>query len=267
MRSQIARVSSPQSESKEVFRTMKRSISTAAVCCLAFALCAQTPSPAPQLSKSLRHLEYDYAVDYQHLGGSDTGEISTTAGAGTVSYSHGTGRQGKLFVDVMGVAQDGGLVIQVAEWPQTEPRLQQEFTCAVYPDTRVICPPQLPVTDAETTILGFLGRNFVDPTLIDANNHWERKVNGDFATIKADFTVASTTGDGKLATIEGHSEIRSTNGANRNWDDNSKIVYDLTMEVPTSVHDVSVEGARGNHSYQSTMDFTLKSDSLAKTQP
>jgi len=126
-----------------------------------------------------------------------------------------------------------------------------------------LCPGSLPVTDAETTIMTFLGRNFVDPNLIDANNHWQQKYANQYVSSVADFTVSSTSSDGKLATIAGPSVVKSVNGANHDWTDDSTIVYDLTKEVPTSVRVVSKQSARGSHSYSSTMVFTLTKDSLA----
>jgi hypothetical protein len=231
------------------------------LCGAIFALTAQSPAPSLP-SAPLRHLEYTYAVDYQSMGSIDTGEISATAGAATQSYTGGSGRQGKMFVDILAVAKDGGLLVRAAEWPDTEPKAQQAFTCAVYPDTRVLCGGSLPVTDAETTLMTFLARNFVDPNAIDANNHWQQQYSNQYVRSVADFTVTSTANDGKLATILGHSTVKSVNGANRDWTDDSKIVYDLTKEVPTSVHVVSKQAARGSHSYSSTMDFTLTEDSL-----
>lgn len=225
------------------------------------ALTAQSPAPSLP-SAPLRHLEFNYAVDYQSTGSIDTGEISATAGAGTQSYTGGSGRQGKMYVDIMAVAKDGGLLIRAAEWPDNEGKQQQAFTCGVYADTRVLCPGSLPVTDAETTLMTFFTHNFVDPSEIDANNHWQQKYTNQYVSSIADFTVASTSNDGKLATILGHSTVKSVNGANQDWTDDSKIVYDLTKEVPTSVHVVSKQAARGSHSYSSTMDFTLIKDSL-----
>jgi hypothetical protein len=231
------------------------------LCGVVFALTAQSPSPSLPAAP-LRHLEFNYAVDYQSMGSIDTGAIGPTAGAATQSYTGGSGRQGKMIVDIMAVAKDGGLLVRAAEWPDTEPKEQQTFTCAVYADMRVLCPGSLPVTDAETTLMTFLAHNFVDPNAIDANNHWQEKYSNQYVDSVGDFTVTSTANDGKLATIVGHSAVKSVNGANQDWTDDSKIVYDLTKEVPTSVHVVSKQAARGSHSYSSTMDFTLTKDSL-----
>lgn len=240
---------------------MKRANVTALFCSALFALTAQ--SPAPQLPATpLRQLEFSYGVDYQSLGSIDTGEISTRAGAATQSYSGGSGRQGKLYVDILAVAKDGGIVVRVAEWPDTEPKVQQAFVCAVYADTRVLCNPSLPVTDAETALMPFLAHNFVDPNAVDANNHWQVKYSNQYVDAVGDFTVASMSADGKIATIVGHATAKSVTGANRDWTDDSKLTYDVTKEVPTSVHVVSKQTSRGSHSYSVTMDFKLTKDSL-----
>ena len=109
----------------------------------------------------------------------------------------------------------------------------------------------------------FLAHNFVDPERHRCKQSLAGKVLESVRQLgRRDFTVTSTASDGKLATILGHSTVKSVNGANQDWTDDSKIVYDLTKEVPTSVHVVSKQAARGSHSYSSTMDFTLTKDSL-----
>jgi hypothetical protein len=234
------------------------------------ALSAQTPAGGPQPGTiggpPLRHLEYGFSVDYQTTGQVDTGAIGASAGVGRASYFGGTGRQGTMSIDILAAAHDGGLVVRASEWIDNQPRASQPFVCAVYPDTRVICPQELPVTDAETILMTFMGRGFVDPSLIDANNHWQRHYDDKFVSVVADFTVASTDSSGKIATIDGVSKTSSLNGANRNWIDTSKFQYDLSMEVPTQVHMDSEQSVRGVVGYKATFDYHLKKDSLAKTQ-
>jgi hypothetical protein len=241
-----------------------RVYSTIALCFVA--LSAQTPAP-PATSAApaapLRSLEYSFSVDYQSLGGADTGSIGTTVGAARESYTRGSGRQGKLYAEVLAVAKDGGLVIRAAEFPDTEAKVQQYFTCAVYPDMRVLCPGTLPVTDAETTLMQFLGRNFIDASAIDASNHFQQKYSNQYVTSVGDFTIVSTAADGKLATIQGHTTVKSVNGVNSDWTDNSKLVYDLTKEVPVSLHVDSRQKTRGDASYSAIMDFKLTKDSLS----
>ena len=226
------------------------------------AVTVQRPAPRPLPDKPLRQLDYNYSVDYQRSGGSDTGEISTRMGAARTSYNRGTGRQGKLHVDVMAVPMDGGIVLRVWEWPDTESKPEQAFLCAVYRDTRVVCPASMPVTDAETTLMTFLAHDFVDSNAIDGNNHWHQMYSNEYVDAKADFTVTAMADDGKLATIVGHSVEKSANGVHQDWIDDSKIVYDLTKEVPTLVHVSSKQASRGNSMYSVTMDFSLTKDSL-----
>ena len=60
------------------------------LCGVVLALTAQSPAPSLP-SAPLRHLEFNYAVDYQSTGSIDTGAIGPTAGAGTQSYTGGSG--------------------------------------------------------------------------------------------------------------------------------------------------------------------------------
>lgn len=191
-------------------------------------------------STPLRHLEYSYSVDYQNVGSRDTGAIGTRVGS----------------------AKDGGLVVRVAEWVQNQPRAQQSFVCAVYPDMSVSCPSTLPVTDVESTMLGFLGRGFVDPTKI-VNNQWTAQYSNKAVTVSTQFTVLSADATGKLISVEGQSTAKSVDGSHPDWLEKMTFTYDLSKEVPTLVDDLANQAVRGEASYKSHMRFELKSDSLA----
>jgi hypothetical protein len=228
------------------------------------ALSAQTPaSPAPPAlpDKPLRHLEYSYSVDYQQLGEEHQGDIGT-GGSGVVSTAHGSGRQGTLDVDVIGVAKDGGLVIRSAEWIQDRPRASQSFICAVYPEGRVICPEHLDVTDAENELMTFLGRGFFDGSLVDAKGHWQRTFSNKYVSVTSDFTIVGSA-DANPLTIDAKTQIVSTAGLSTNWDDQAHLTYDTAMSVPVAIHDVAVQHARGSAQTQTTMDFHLTKDSFA----
>lgn len=226
------------------------------------AVVAQAAAPAaPVLDHPLRHLEYTYTVDYQRLGNGTTDAIGT-GGSGMVALSGSGGRQGRLFADVMAVAKDGGLVVRVQEWQEAAPRPEQSYECAVYGDTRVICPPNLEVTDVENVLMADLGRGFFDPADVGAGGKWQRTYSNATVNVTSDFALDGSPASNPVKIVE-HTEIKSVNGAFRNWHEDAKIVYDATLSVPASLHDVAVQAARGNAGMQTTVDLTLQKDSFA----
>jgi hypothetical protein len=239
------------------------------LCCAAtlVATSAQAPpSPAPALpDKPLRHMEFAYSVDYQRLGEQHQGDIGT-GGSGVVSTAAGAGRQGTLTADVIGVAKDGGLVIRTSEWLQSTPRASQSFVCAVFPEGRVVCPEHLDVTDAENEIMTYLGRGFLDPSIIDDKGQWQRQFSNKYVAVTANFIVTGNPDANPLA-IDAKTTITSIGGLSSNWDDTAHLTYDRMLDVPVTLHDVAIEHARGNQSTQTTMDFKLTKDSLAPAKP
>ncbi|HEY1428545.1 MAG TPA: hypothetical protein VGF18_03165, partial [Candidatus Tumulicola sp.] len=178
-------------------------------------LTGQTPPNLP--SKPLRSLEYNFQVDYQQNGETHTDAIGTS-GSGVKSMLNGIGRTGTLTADIMGLGGDGGLVIRVSEWLQYQPRASQQFICASYPDGRVVCPEELQVTDAENTILGFLGRGFYDPTLVDAQHQWQRSYSNKYVSAESTFTITGPP-DANPLSIGVKTQIKSMTGAFSNWNE------------------------------------------------
>jgi hypothetical protein len=233
-------------------------------CAMLLALSGQTPapSPAPLPSKPLRHLEYAFSVDYQSTGNAQTGAIGTN-GSGIVQTGGSGGRRGTLTADVMGIGSDGGMIVRTSELLEARPRASQQFLCVVYGDMRVVCPPNLDVTDAENVLMQFLGRGFYDPALLDANGRWQRKKDNKTVAYVSDLT-AKDPGDGKPLQIYVHTEVTSDNGAFANWHEEARLTYDPRLEVPIAIRDVAIQAARGNRETQTMMDFQLTKDSFAK---
>jgi len=210
-------------------------------------------------------MEFAFSVDTQHLGEEHQGDIGT-GGSGIVSTAHGAGRQGTMIADVMGVAKDGGLVIRTQEWLQATPRASQGFLCAVYPEGRTICPDHLEITDAENEIMTYLGRNFLDPTIIDDKGQWVRQFSDKYFAVTSTFSIVGNPDANPLA-IDSKTTIKSVGGNGNDIDDTAHLTYDRMLDVPVTLHDVAVEHARGNQQTQTTMDFKLTKDSLAPAKP
>ena len=207
-------------------------------------------------------MEFAFSADYQTTGETHQGAIGT-GGSGVVSLMGSGGRQGSIDVDVLAVAKDGGLVIRSNEWLRAQPRPSQAITCAVYPDGRVICPQNLPVTDAETTLMAYLGRNFFDPSLLDAKGHWQRSFADKEVSDVSDFTVVGSS-DANPLNVKMHSEVKSLTGVGPSWHDDSTFTYDPALNVPISIHDVAIQTAQGSSMTKAVMEFQLAKDSFAK---
>jgi hypothetical protein len=247
---------------EEIEPVRKTAVYTAILSALAIAgLTGQTPTQSLP-TKPLRSLSYNFQVDYQQNGETHTDAIGT-GGSGVKSMLNGIGRTGALNVDILGLGNDGGLVIRVSEWLQYQPRASQSFTCAAYPDGRVVCPEELQVTDAENTLMGFLGRGFYDPTLVDAQHQWQRSYSNKYVSVVSTFTITGPP-DANPLNISSKSEIKSMTGAFSNWNDQAQLTYDTALEVPLHVHDVALQIGRQASSVQTTTEITLTKDSFAK---
>ena len=226
---------------------------------------AQAPPATPAASlpaKPLRHLEYDFSVDYQRNGEGHYGGVGTV-GSGVASLMAGGGRRGKLDVDVLAAAKDGGLVVRTSEWLFEQPRANQSYVCAVYPDGRVICPENLDVTDVENQVMSYLGRGFYDATLLDAQGHWRRSFSDKYVSVVSDFTIHGAREANPLS-ISQTPQIVSATGAFMDWKEDATLSYDANLEVLDSLHDVAVQKPRGSASIQTIMDAHLVEDSFAK---
>lgn len=232
----------------------------------------QTPAPAPPAApaapaKPLRQLEYTFSVDYITNGeGHDSGMSGGGMGgngSGVSSALGAGGRKGTMHVDVLGLTQDGGLVVTVHETLEFEPRPNESFTCTVYGDGHTLCPTATgPLSDAENVLLNFLGRGVIDPSLTGANNHWQRKYEGKEVAVVSDYTMTDP-GNGKPVTIDKHTKISSNVRTIGNSVEDGRVVYDRSLSVPDSIHDVNFE-TRGSETMQTTVELNLKSDSFSK---
>jgi hypothetical protein len=240
-----------------------KSLAVSILCVLA--LTGQDAAGAPAYAAPqapLRHLEFNFSVDYQQNGEGSFGAVGG-AGSGVQTGIGSAGRQGTLSVDILTAADDGGLVVRSTEWIEHQPRSSEPVICAVYPDGHVVCPTYGGVSDSQNQLLTYLGRGFFDPALLDSSGKWTRSFSNKDVTVASTFRLAGSA-DAVPIVIEQSTHIVSANGAFTNWDETATIKYDKALEVPVSVHDVAQQQKRGNVWVQSTMDFRLTKDSYAK---
>lgn len=225
-------------------------------------LTAQTP--APSAPKPLRHLEYTFNLheddtsEYHFNSASDSLYMSN--GVGSVATSDGG--SGTMDVDVLSLAPDGALVVQISEWVHLEPRPRQAYTCNVYGNTTVVCPSRPAPSQAEWVLLSYLGRQFVDNAPWDAQNHWQRLDHTALYTLQEDF-ILTAAGDSGPVIVSEKKKIAVHNGGLSDITEHVQISYDRSMEVPDAVHDDLVESGAGGSEHD-IFDFQLKSDSLSR---
>jgi hypothetical protein len=172
--------------------------------------------------------------------------------------------KGTMTVQVLQQQPDGALVVMISEQGENI-RRAPPAECVVYANTNVLCDPNKTVYTEEYTLLRFLGRPFVDAKA-DPNYHWVIQQNSGGLDVHGDYVVSSNN-NGRMQISEARS-IRSAGGGSLTTDVQSKIGYDATQSVPTSVneytqqrHDNGVAGTTTTL-YQTTLN--LVSNSVAK---
>jgi hypothetical protein len=242
---------------------MRSSLVLAAIFLALFGLTAQTPAPSQTPEKPLRHLEYSFAVHEGGVRESHFNGIGLVPSAGVGGGASNEGGSGTMYVDVLSVASDGALRVQISEYVQNEPRSGQAYTCTVYGNTTVLCPSAPAPSAAEWVLLSYLGREFVDAAPWDAKHQWQRKQDTDQYTLVENFTMSNAGSDPKLVLIRETKKMELHNGGFGTRNDEVEINYDRSMELPDSVHDdMQMIGQAGSE--HASFDFHLTSDSFAK---
>jgi hypothetical protein len=213
---------------------------------------------APAAETPVRILVYHFGYDVRGFA-SNPFMLGGSAFEGGSSGS--TGRTGTIEVDVIQATQDGGLVVDLIENVDRQPRPMQTLRCAVYgANSAHTCDRNLDPTDEEGALLDYVGRFFFDATRLDANQHWQTDphLTKPFQATR-DFTVVKTDGGIVTVSLNGR-EV----GGGYQATSTGTIVYDEAMSIPTLVHvntDINNSGSQGD----SVVDLKLVSDSLART--
>jgi hypothetical protein len=208
------------------------------------------------------------AQAYGAVNSSTGGNDFTNPNSGQGHYEATLTDKGTMTVNIIGKQPDGGLILNISEAGENA-RRAPAATCVVYGNTRVICDPNKTVFSEEYTLLRFLGLNFVDPSQLDANKHWNATgIGGPGLDVSASYTINSN--DKGQMQIGETRKITNTGSTIRvTTDVESKIGYDYNRSVPTSVEEYvqqrNDQGTNGNSltTYQTTLQ--LVSDTMAKT--
>jgi hypothetical protein len=137
---------------------------------------------------------------------------------------------------------DGAVVLTISEQGENV-RRAPPAECVVYANTNVICDPNKTVYPEEYTLLRFLGRDFVDPSRLDANRHWPITQNSAALDVHADYVVNSSDG-GKMQITETRT-LRQAGAGSLTTDVQTKIGYDFTQSLPTSIDEYVTQRCSG----------------------
>jgi hypothetical protein len=220
---------------------------------------------------SERRLVYNFSYSMNesttvHNSGFDDSGNPGGGGTGVDSYNHENGTTGTITIDVQHEEADRGLVLTVAETVngKTTPAAQ----CVVWGTGTMICDPNARIGPEEYTAVRFLGVNFVDPALIDANKHWHLASDSPAYSASSDYRIAKM--DGTMMTIDESRKLVYRGGMESTADVTSSIVYDFAHKMPTSVDETTITHATHNGQERDQtvrVNVALASDSLAAKTP
>ena len=225
----------------------------------------------PATADTKRHLVYNFTIGVnsdQHDKDSSVkfangpgGKMIDLYGTGDTSYKGTLSDSGQVIVDYQGVESDGGLVVNVSEEARTN-RTSVPTACVIYSNTNVVCGGSN-VNPEEITVLRTLSPRFFDPTLLDANRHWQIPISASGAGGAIDFT-ASPQGVGVM-TIDSQRNLKTTAGDTTSA--TAKYTYEYQRLLPTTLKEYTTERHEiGVGQYVNiTIDVTatLVTDSLA----
>ena len=205
------------------------------------------------------------ARDSSQSAESTDGNGNYNGGSNGIShYSGSLSDKGIITVKITGKQPDGGLIVSISEQGENV-RKAPPATCVVYGNTNIICDPNKTVYTEEYTLLRFLGSNFIDPNQLDANKHWRiGPSSSQGQTVQADYAITSNN-NGVMQIGETRKIV--TNGSGKlETDIETKIHYDYSRTVPTSVDEYATQrtdsGLSGTSTttYQTTL--SLATDSI-----
>jgi hypothetical protein len=234
---------------------------------LAAALALASSAAFADAPKPIRHLVYKFDVTLSttstvHDSGLDGGPES-----GSTDYHAGSTDQGQITVDVLQVQPDTGLVVQVSEQAINR-RNSVPTMCVVYGTGTVICDQTKGgVNEEESSLLRFLGRNFVNPALVDKNNHWQTTASDGQSKETNDFTLGKASADTVPITYQRVLKVEGASGFDATTD--GSLTYNEKLSVPVLIkEDTTTRKNTGMGNYDTNrqqITLTLTGDSLAQT--
>jgi hypothetical protein len=218
-------------------------------------------------TQPVRHLVYNFDITMNtistvHDSGIDGGPVS-----GASNYNSGAQMdQGTITVDVMQVQPDTGLVVKIAENARNR-RDAVPTLCVTYGNGAVVCDQSHgQLNEEEMNLLRFLGRNFVNPALIDAHNHWRYASTDAQSSETNDYTIGKTTGDLLDISYQRVLKVQGAQGFDATTD--GTLTYNKAMTMPVAIKEQTTTrkntGSGNYDTVRQDMSFTLAQDSMAQ---
>ncbi len=213
---------------------------------LILGLTAQASSTTTTL---VRHLEYKFAYD--------------------TTLSRGGPSTGTLSVDILGLATDGGMLVNARDWWWNASLPRQGAQCEVYPNGGVSCmqaPYLLP--PMQLVLFPLLARDFFNGVSATVTSPWRQSYN----VVQSVYTWASVFDlqldeivDNHFALVTYHGTSLQQGGRYRKSVVDGYVEYDEQAKVPVVVRDVRTYYPTGSAFSQDSVELQLTKDSLAKS--
>lgn len=217
----------------------------------------------------IRHLVYKFDVNFTttstvHSSGMD----GDGPASGTSDYRMGSDDDGTISVDVLQVQPDSGLVVRVSEQARLR-RSSPPTLCVVYGTGSTICDQSHgELNEEEMTLMRFLGRNFVNTSVMDAKKHWQYASTAPQGSETSDYTVSKI--DGNLMNITYQRELKVAGASPFNATTEGSLSYNDLLSMPVSVNEDTItqkNGIGGNaDKIEQKVDLSLSSDSMQTAQ-
>jgi hypothetical protein len=221
-------------------------------------------------SAPIRHLTYAFTYSsesdetYHDSGISPASGLYKAPVSGVADYTTALDDKGTIVVDVVAIQPDNGLIVRVSEDSRKQ-RDAAPANCLVYGNTDVVCEPDAKINAEEFAVIRLLGRNFADPSKVDANGHWRESRSTPAVSVVSEFAIdKSSSGVLHIST----QRVTTEHGAQGfTASAVGKIVYDVYRTLPTSVTDDEItrqeEGGGQHNTTRVQTSLTLTSDSMA----
>lgn len=204
----------------------------------------------------MRHMVYDMSVNI-------SGQLSQEGYAGTTTSSGGgTGDRGELTVDVLAVQPDSGLVVTIAEQARGS-RSADPATCVTYGTGQIVCETGKKINEEEYTLLRLLGKDFVNPALMDSHHHWQLSTTSADTSETNDYTLSNQSNG--MATIVLSRDLKVGGPQGYDASTTGHVSYNLRLNMPVSVTEETETRAQTGDSYNRVdqmVTLRLASDSM-----
>lgn len=217
----------------------------------------------------IRHLVYKFGVTFTTTSTvHSSGFNGDGPASGTSDYRMGSDDDGTIAVDVLQVQPDTGLVVRISEQARLR-RSSPPTLCVVYGTGSTICDQSHgELNEEEMTLMRFLGRNFVNTSVMDAKKHWQYASTAAQANETSDYTLGKS--DGNVMSIT-YQRLLKVSGA-RPFDATTEgsLSYNNLLSMPVSVDEDTITHKNGMggdaDKIEQKITLSLTTDSMQTAQ-